>query len=67
VVSRARLLFVDAVSLLRQRHLIEQNLILFRDRYRRTFQAMQQGNAILPTVASDLVALNSAETQLLDT
>jgi outer membrane protein TolC len=66
VVSRARLLFVDAVSLGRQRALIEENLRLFRERYRQASEAMQAGNAVLPTVASDLVALNSAETQLSD-
>jgi outer membrane protein TolC len=66
VVSRARLLFVDAISLAKQRRLIKQNSQLFRDRYRRSFEAMQAGNEVLPTVASDLVALNSAETQLND-
>ncbi len=64
VVSRARLLFVDAVSLGRQRELVEENLRLFRERYQQAFEAMRAGNAVLPTVASDLVALNSAETQL---
>src|ERR1700730_12435382 len=66
IVSRARLLFVDAISLAKQRRLINENLQLFKDRYRRSFEAMQAGNEVLPTVASDLVALNSAETQLND-
>jgi outer membrane protein TolC len=65
-VSRARLLFVDAISLAKQRRLIKQNLQLFKDRYRKTFDAMQAGNEVLPTVTSDLVALNSAETRLND-
>jgi outer membrane protein TolC len=63
VVSRARLLFVDAVSLSEQRRLIEESLQLFKERYQRSHQAMQAGNEVLPTVASDLVALNAAETQ----
>jgi outer membrane protein TolC len=66
VVSRARLLSVDAISLGEQRALIEENYRLFKDRYDRTSRAMQAGNEVLPTVSSDLVALNSAETQLYD-
>jgi outer membrane protein TolC len=66
VVSRARLLFVDATSLAKQRRLVEENLQLLRDRYKRRFEAMQAGNEVLPTVAIDLVAFNSAETQLND-
>jgi hypothetical protein len=66
IVSRARLLFVDAISLAKQRRLIEKNLRLFKQRYERSYQAMQAGNEVLPTVASDLVALNAAETQLND-
>jgi outer membrane protein TolC len=65
-VSRARLLFVDAISLAKQRRLIKENLQLFKTRYRKSFDAMQAGNEVLPTIASDLVALNSAETQLND-
>jgi outer membrane protein TolC len=64
VVSRARLLVVDAISLAEQRRLFEQNYRLFKDRYERTSRAMQNGDALLPTVSSDLVALNAAETQL---
>jgi outer membrane protein TolC len=66
VVSRARLLFVDAISLAKQRRLIEASLQLFKKRYQLSYQAMQAGNVVLPTVTSDLVALNSAETQLND-
>lgn len=66
IVSRARSLFFDAISFAKQRRLIKENLQLFRDRYRRTFEAMHAGNEVLPTVASDLVALNSAEIQLND-
>ncbi|MGH6794877.1 MAG: TolC family protein [Methylocella sp.] len=65
-VSRARLLFVDTISLAKQRRLIKENLQLFKDRYQRSSQAMQAGNEVLPTVTSDLVALSSAETQLND-
>jgi outer membrane protein TolC len=65
-VSRARLLFVDAISLAKQRRLIKENLQLFKTRYRKSFDAMQAGNEVLPTVTVDLVALNSAETQLND-
>ena len=66
VVSRARLLFVDAVSLAKQRQLIDESFQLFKDRYQHTYEAMRVGNEVLPTVSSDLVALNSAETQLSD-
>lgn len=65
-VSRARLLFVDAISLAKQRRLIKENLQLFKTRYRKSFDAMQAGNEVLPTVTVDLVALNSAEAQLND-
>jgi outer membrane protein TolC len=64
VVSRARLLFVDAISLAKQRRLIDESLQLFKNRYQRSNQAMQAGNEVLPTVTSDLVAFNSADTQL---
>lgn len=64
VVSRARLLFVDATSLQRQRRIIDESVRLFRDRYERSSAAMRRGDEILPAVTSDLVALNSAETQL---
>ncbi|MGI8568994.1 MAG: TolC family protein [Methylocella sp.] len=67
IVSRARLLFIDAISLAKQRRLIKENFQLFTDRYQRSSQSMQAGNEVLPTVTSDLVALNSAETQLNDT
>lgn len=66
IVSRARLLFIDAISLAKQRRLIKENFQLFKDRYQRSSQAMQAGNEVLRTVASDLVALSSAETQLND-
>src|SRR6202008_3933280 len=39
---------------------------LFSDRYQRSNTAMQQGNEILPTVVSDLTALQAVETQLPD-
>jgi outer membrane protein TolC len=64
VVSRARMLAVDTISLAEQRGLLEENFRLFKDRYNHTSQAMQAGNEVLPTVSSDLVALNAAETQL---
>jgi len=66
VVSRARLLAVDGISLAEQRALIGENYRLFKDRYDTTNRAMQAGNEVLPTVANDLVALNAAETQLND-
>jgi outer membrane protein TolC len=65
-VSRERLLFVDAISLAKQRRLVKENLQLFKTRYRKSFDAMQAGNEVLPTVTVDLVALNSAEAQLND-
>lgn len=66
VVSRARLLFVDAVALQEQRRLVAETVKLLGDRYRLTSEAMRRGDETLPTVSSDLVALNSAESQLYD-
>ncbi|MGH6852646.1 MAG: TolC family protein, partial [Methylocella sp.] len=66
IVSRARLLFIGAITLAKQRRLIKENFQLFNHRYQRSSQAMQAGNEVLPTVTSDLVALSSAETQLND-
>jgi outer membrane protein TolC len=64
VVSRARLLFVDAIAQRQQRNIIAQTVKLLRDRYKLTSDAMKRGDQTLPTVTSDLVALNAAETQL---
>ena len=66
VVSRARLLFVDAVALRQQRRLVAETVKLLGDRYRLTSGAMRRGDETLPTVSSDLVALNAAESQLYD-
>lgn len=65
-VSRARTLFVDAVSLARQRRFIDATYRLLKARYDHTAEAMRRGDETLPTVTSDLVALNAAETQLND-
>ncbi len=66
VVSQARTLFTRAVALDRQRAVAAKSRHLFSDRYQRSNIAMQQGNETLPTVASDLTALQAAETQLYD-
>jgi outer membrane protein TolC len=66
VVSRARSLYVDAVSLAKERRLIDESFRLFKERYQHTYEAMRAGNEVLPTVSSDLVALNSAQMQLSD-
>lgn len=66
IVSRARLLFVDAISLAKQRRLIADSVELFKQRYDRSYRAMQDNNEVIPTVTSDLVALSSAESQLSD-
>ncbi|HEY4918656.1 MAG TPA: TolC family protein [Xanthobacteraceae bacterium] len=63
-VSRARTLFVDAVSLARQRRLVDETYRLLDARYERAAAAMRRGDQTLPTVTSDLVAMNAAETQL---
>jgi outer membrane protein TolC len=39
---------------------------LLRDRYKVTSEAMRRGDQTIPTVSSDLVALNAAETELYD-
>jgi outer membrane protein TolC len=66
IVSQARTFFARAVELERQRLVIEEYRKLFNDRYQRSNTAMQQGNEILPTVVSDLTALQAVETQLHD-
>jgi outer membrane protein TolC len=66
IVSQARTLFARAVELERQRALIDEYRKLFGDRYQSSNAAMQQGNEILPTVVSDLAALQAVETQLHD-
>jgi outer membrane protein TolC len=66
IVSQARTLFARAVELERQRAVIDEYRKLFDDRYQRSNTAMQQGNEILPTVVSDLAALQAVETQLHD-
>ena len=67
IVSQARTFFARAVELERQRAVIEEYRKLFSERYQRSNTAMQQGNEILPTVVSDLAALQAVETQLHDT
>jgi outer membrane protein TolC len=67
IVSQARTLFAGAVELERQRAVIDQYRKLFGERYQRSNLAMQQGNETLPTVVSDLAALQAVETQLHDT
>ncbi len=67
MVSQARTLFTRAVELERQRAVIDQYRKLFNDRYQRSNIAMQQGNETLPTVVSDLAALQAVEAQLHDT
>jgi outer membrane protein TolC len=67
IVSQARTLFARAVELERQRAVIDEDRKLFSERYQRSNTAMQQGNETLPTVVSDLAALQAVETQLHDT
>jgi outer membrane protein TolC len=66
IVSQARTFFARGVELERQRAVIDEYRKLFGDRYQRSNTAMQQGNEILPTVVSDLAALQAVETQLHD-
>jgi outer membrane protein TolC len=66
IVSQARTFFARAVELGGQRAVIDEYRKLFSDRYQRSNTAMQQGNEILPTVVSDLTALQAVETQLHD-
>jgi outer membrane protein TolC len=66
IVSQARTLFVRTVELARQRAILETNRKLFDDRYRRSAAAMKRGDEVLPTVTSDLVALQGVETQIHD-
>jgi outer membrane protein TolC len=66
IVSQARTFFARAVELEHQRTVIDEYRKLFSDRYQRSSTAMRQGNEILPTVVSDLTALQAVETQLHD-
>jgi outer membrane protein TolC len=66
IVSQARTFFARAVELERQRVVIDEYRKLFGDRYQRSNTAMLQGNEILPTVVSDLSAVQAVETQLHD-
>jgi outer membrane protein TolC len=66
IVSQARTLFVRTVELARQRAILETNRQLFDDRYQRAAAAMERGDEVLPTVTSDLVALQGVETQIHD-
>jgi outer membrane protein TolC len=64
VVAKARLLFVQAVELARERAVLADTRRLFADRYHRSRAAMQQGNETLTVVVSDLAAFQGVETQL---
>ncbi|HMA48748.1 MAG TPA: TolC family protein [Magnetospirillaceae bacterium] len=66
VVSQARLLTVRAVSLAKQRALLDSNRNLFRERSSATRAALLRGDETLVNVVSDLAALTSIETQLHD-
>lgn len=66
IVSQARTFFARAAALDRQRAIIEESRKLFGDRYQRSRTALEQGNVTLPTVVSDLAALQAVETQLHD-
>ncbi len=66
IVSQARLLFVRAVELARQRAIIDTNRDLFADRYERSSAAMRRRDETVTTVVNDLAALQGIETQLHD-
>ncbi|MBB6250793.1 TolC family protein [Nitrospirillum iridis] len=66
VVAQARLLVVRAHAFDRQRTVLLANRALFDDRYRQSSAAMARGDQTLPTVVSDLAALNGVDTQIHD-
>jgi len=66
VVNQARLLTIRAVSLGKQRELLEANRKLFQERSAATRAALLRGDETLVNVVSDLSALTSIETQLHD-
>ena len=66
VVSQERLLTIRAVSLDKQRELLEANRKLFFERSGATRAAMLRGDETLVNVVSDLSALTAIETQLHD-
>jgi outer membrane protein TolC len=62
VVSQARTFFVRAVSLDRQLQLLRRNQHLARERYDESNALMLKGDEVLPTVSTNLVALNVVST-----
>ncbi len=65
-ITKARLLYVDLISLQKQRDLLAQNQELFADRYHKSHQAMLRGDIDLTVEAPDLTALSDMTKQLAD-
>lgn len=64
VAARAQQLFIHIRSGEQLHHLLQQSHTLLNAEYQRDRRAMLQGNALATTVSSDLVALNTVETNL---
>jgi len=57
VVQQARILFLKSFSEQQQLSLLASSLKLYQERYQRSDKAMEQGNATLETVSTDLTSL----------
>lgn len=57
VVQQARILFFKSISEQQQLKLLASSLKLYQERYQRSEKALEQGNATLETVSTDLTSL----------
>lgn len=65
-ITKARLLYVDLISMQKQRDVLEQSQRLFVDRYNKSHAAMLRGDVDLTVEAPDLTALSDMNKQLAD-
>jgi outer membrane protein TolC len=64
VVQQARILFLKSLSEQQQLNLLASSLKLYQERYQRSEKAMNQGNATLETVSTDLTSLVDLTSQV---
>lgn len=64
VVQQARILFLKSHSEQQQLHLLASSLTLYQQRYQRSEKAMNEGNATLETVSTDLTSLVDLTSQV---
>ena len=64
VVQQARILFLKSQSEQQQLNLLASSMKLYQERYQRSEEAMNQGNATLETVSTDLTSLVDLTSQV---